>query len=483
MKNLIIKSGILTGIVSLLFSCEPQSLNIENPEQYSGVFMQSANTTISKTYDIEDQWHPISFGAGYGGFNELDRDLEVTFEVRPNLVDEYNSSNGTNYLAPPSDSYRIQQNKVTIPAGKSGSNSIALEVNPIHFQGTDPILIPVTIVSTSGDIKINEESKTTYFVVNGAYKTVYIQSSNEISSSTYDIENQWQSITVGARYEAFNALNRDLEVTFEVRADLVAAYNSSNGTNYSVPPTGSYRIQQNTVSIPAGGTETTTTLEVNPAYFQGGLPILIPVTIATVNGDIRIDEERKTTYFLVSGTPQYFPRTGWTATSPSQHDATTNAAQNTLDGNFASFYHSRYGTGAATLPHEITVDMKNIKTLHGVHIHGRRPSGSQASGSQTYLYPSVNVIEVSENGSTWVNVGQSMVTNPGAARRSGLGTTPVFMTELPSSTSTHTGARDDEPNHLLYFSQSVTARYLRITVYDNHAGSNQGVALSEIYTF
>lgn len=167
-----IRNIVIIGMGSLLFSCEPQSLNIEDSARYSRVFMSSASeTSIEKTYDITDEWHQIPFGAGYGGFNQLTQDLEVTFEVAPELIETFNAQNGTNYQIAPEDSYRIAQNTVTIPVGKTGSNSIYLEVNPLYFGGTRPVLVPISIKSATGNVPIEESKRTTYYVISGGYVT------------------------------------------------------------------------------------------------------------------------------------------------------------------------------------------------------------------------------------------------------------------------------------------------------------------------
>ncbi|PRD47663.1 BT_3987 domain-containing protein [Sphingobacterium haloxyli] len=167
-----IRNIFIIGVGLLLFSCEPQSLSIEDSEQYSRVFMQSAgDISIEKTYDITDEWHQLAFGAGYGGFNQLTENLVITFEVQPELVEPFNTQNGTNYEIAPENSYRLVQNTVTIPVGKTGSNSTRLEVNPLHFGGTRPVLIPVSIQSTTGSVRIEESKRTTYYVVSGGYVT------------------------------------------------------------------------------------------------------------------------------------------------------------------------------------------------------------------------------------------------------------------------------------------------------------------------
>ncbi|WP_157278978.1 BT_3987 domain-containing protein [Proteiniphilum acetatigenes] len=165
------KYSIITSlIVFILASCDLEELHIEDSGQYSKIFMQSAiSGSIEKNFIIEDKWHGLSIGAGYGGVDQLDGDLSVTFEIRPDLVAEFNAANGTRHAILPEESYRFDVNTVTIPAGKSGSNSIEIEVNPFYFGGTRTFLLPVSIKEVNQDITVNPELKTTYFVISGSY--------------------------------------------------------------------------------------------------------------------------------------------------------------------------------------------------------------------------------------------------------------------------------------------------------------------------
>lgn len=165
------KYNIIIGLIVFIFaSCEPKELDIEDSRQYSKIFMQSAIAgSVEHSFTIGDEWHKIRIGAGYGGVDQLDSDVTVTFEVRPDLVEEFNMANGTRYAVLPPESYRFDVSTVTIPAGGTGSNSIEFEVNPYYFGGTRSFLLPVSIKEVDQDIEINPELGTTYFVISGEY--------------------------------------------------------------------------------------------------------------------------------------------------------------------------------------------------------------------------------------------------------------------------------------------------------------------------
>lgn len=199
------RNSLFIGMTSLIFSCEPQSFIVENPEQYSNVFMQSASeTSVARAFDIEDHWHEIPFGAGYGGFDELKEDLIVTFEVRDDLVAEFNALNGTNYQIAPTDSYRIPQTSVIIPAGRTGSNSVNLEVNPLHLGGLRPVLLPISIRSVSGSVNIEESLRTTYYLLSGSYITNPYSPIPKNSWTIHDVSSEEDVNTEGPAWKAID---------------------------------------------------------------------------------------------------------------------------------------------------------------------------------------------------------------------------------------------------------------------------------------
>lgn len=161
-------SLILTFLIS---ACKKPEYPIENANSYSNVFMQlAADGAITQSLPIKDEWIATHFGVGYGGVNLLNDNVEVDFQVDQKIVDEYNQQNNSDYTLPPSDSYRISETTVTIPAGRTGSNFTSLEINPIKLAGTKSYIIPVSIQTVKPEIPIADNLQTTYFIVNGFYE-------------------------------------------------------------------------------------------------------------------------------------------------------------------------------------------------------------------------------------------------------------------------------------------------------------------------
>ncbi|MBD1421884.1 BT_3987 domain-containing protein [Sphingobacterium chuzhouense] len=164
----------ITATFILLFwqNCKVPEYPIENEESYSKIFMQLASDgAVEQSLPIKDEWTTITFGAGYGGLIPLTQNVQVTFEIAQEEVDSYNQQNNTNYELPPLDSYKLNNTTAEIQAGKTGSNSVSLDVNPLKLNGTRSYLLPITISNVTPDIPVSESLKTTYFIINGFYET------------------------------------------------------------------------------------------------------------------------------------------------------------------------------------------------------------------------------------------------------------------------------------------------------------------------
>lgn len=181
MKTIINKTryrSALTMAMMILFtlfiisSCKAPEYPIENADSYSKVFLQSAsNGAIVKNLPIEDKWTDIKLGAGFGGLTPNSENIEVDLIIDPSSLAVYNNINNTNYEMPPADSYRFPDGQISIAKGTNSSNSATLSINASKLQGTKPYLIPVTINKVSPDYPIQENLKTSYYLVNGFYET------------------------------------------------------------------------------------------------------------------------------------------------------------------------------------------------------------------------------------------------------------------------------------------------------------------------
>ncbi|MBZ4190898.1 BT_3987 domain-containing protein [Niabella beijingensis] len=162
----------LLAICLLLQYCKKPAFEVGDPATYAHVFMPLAgNGAVTKSLPIKDEWVRSPLGVGYGGPAELDAAIDITLTIDETVIAAYNEQNNTSYELPPAGSYRLSGDQVQIPSGKNGSNSVALEINPLKLGGTRSYLIPVSIKTVSADLSVAPGMKTAYFIVNGFYET------------------------------------------------------------------------------------------------------------------------------------------------------------------------------------------------------------------------------------------------------------------------------------------------------------------------
>lgn len=278
------------------------------------------------------------------------------------------------------------------------------------------------------------------------------------------IKDEWTTIVFGAGYGGLTPLGQNVQINFEIAQQEVDSYNQQNNTNYELPPPDSYKLDNKTVEIEAGKTGSNSiSLEINPLKLNGTRSYLLPVTISSVTPDIPITEGLKTTYFVLNGfyeTNPYdpLPKGDWAI-----HDFSSQASDGqaiaAIDDNLGTHWLSDWRRDSNNQrpvhPHHIAVDMNSEQRIHGIQIFGRRPSGSQGPTSQDYLFPTNVHIESSNDGRNWQSVG-------------------IF-----SMTATPSGA----PEAILYFEETVTCQYFKVTVLSSNSNNGDTTGIAELIAF
>jgi hypothetical protein len=77
-----------------------------------------------------------------------DKDVQVTLQLDPNVVDAYNTEHGTSYVVPAATQFSIPSMTVTIPAGQK-TGSLRLTAKPNNLFGADEYALGVKIASVS----------------------------------------------------------------------------------------------------------------------------------------------------------------------------------------------------------------------------------------------------------------------------------------------------------------------------------------------
>ncbi len=135
------------------------------------------------------------------------------------------------------------------------------------------------------------------------YASVYIpqdvNTENKLSVFVSDIP---QSINFSACYGGYHTTGKDIKVDFSVNEDLVASYNTANGKNYLPMPHGSYSLETSEAYIKAGTNNTgPIKININAAGLEVAKSYLLPLSITSVNSDVKLHPTLCNAYFVLTG--------------------------------------------------------------------------------------------------------------------------------------------------------------------------------------
>ncbi|MDQ6762972.1 MAG: DUF1735 domain-containing protein, partial [Bacteroidota bacterium] len=150
-------------LASVISSCNKPDVITYSKE--GSIYMpRAANGNSSLLLLLADTAQTTTFGASYGGLRYPSQDINVTFQVDPSLITNYNATHGTSYVLLPAPSYSIPSLMATIKAGETGSNNLPLNIITTNLDKAIKYILPVTLASTSSGF-IDSSLRTTYFTV------------------------------------------------------------------------------------------------------------------------------------------------------------------------------------------------------------------------------------------------------------------------------------------------------------------------------
>jgi len=162
---------ILIYLAVFLTACEPQ-IEIQDPDAHGKIYMpQAVDNPIEKVYYFSDDIDTLVYGANFGGPVDNKHDINVQFKVEPSLVAAFNEKTGNDYQLLPADAYEMGALQATIHKGKYSTGPQILKLKTNKIPGVRKYLLPVWMVADAGPYKINEDIKTSYFVISATYRT------------------------------------------------------------------------------------------------------------------------------------------------------------------------------------------------------------------------------------------------------------------------------------------------------------------------
>lgn len=236
------------------------------------------------------------------------------------------------------------------------------------------------------------------------YNLVYMpQAVNPPAISSLLFKTETQFLVYGANYGGTSYPESDIQVSFSVQADSVAAFNEKNRTSYPMMPAGSYTLSDAAAIIPKGklasqplkiSVKTEGALELFKEY-------LLPVTLSLNSGtNVKMNQNLSTAYYLVSASLPNFDKSAWRIVSFSSEEVSGEGPNNgraaqAIDNSINTYWHTRYSDGFADPPHYLVIDMNETKAVHGVNLVARQ--------NEDRGRPMDIAIQTSSNGTDWTS--------------------------------------------------------------------------------
>lgn len=153
-----------------------------NPvEPYDAIYMTDAQSDAAKTITIDTPPDGTSFTVSSSVI--ASEDVNIELEVRPDLLESFNSKNGKNYVMAPLGSFELSSYKTTIHKGYNQSSPVDVTVNSMEeFAEGTTYCIPVSIKSVSS-MQVLEPSRTLFVVL----KTPVISKAIYLGSNRYTV--------------------------------------------------------------------------------------------------------------------------------------------------------------------------------------------------------------------------------------------------------------------------------------------------------
>lgn len=232
------------------------------------------------------------------------------------------------------------------------------------------------------------------------YSTIYMPRAANSSTKKIVLSDTTYHFQYSAYFGGPVLPKNDIHITFDVNMAAVDSFNKKNGTNYILMPEGSYTLEANSATIPAGR-RSTSLLALNIDASNRALELqtyVLPVSITNIEGTtVPVSGSFGTDYFIFQGSYRQISKKDWKIIGYDSYQNSNTAPNKAIDGNQKTYWHTPWTRPRPAPPHYISVDMGEEHLVHGFKIIGRlgkAPFFSQGN-------PKDIVIKVSSDTTNW----------------------------------------------------------------------------------
>ena len=408
MKNKLYIS-LLAATALTFTSCES---DVDNFMVDDTVGLLNSGLVDAKVYvGVDDPTKIFAIKAGKGR-----QSADATISVDPLVLEEYNglSTTSTTLKQLPSDCYTVSVSKVTLTTDDY-RKSFEISWNRERLEAAlaeDPNQVVPLRMSVTSTGEIDGDRLTT--LIRPVLENPFVGFSRsglvkgDVNATRSGASEQRVFFDINANFIA----QRDIEYTLEIDNTLIDEYNADHGTNYCPFPEGSIKID-----LDGKINEYLSTAKFDLVFVRSGLVpdnapsnfgnFMLPIRLKSLSSS-NIDPENNVILYTVSVEATSLDKGKWSIVEcnsdvnddPESTDSekANNGADALIDGTTSKWWRSIYRT-PQDLPYYAIIDLgrKTAVAKVGFEI--------PASSNRRYANSKAGHIEVSTDGTTWVNVG------------------------------------------------------------------------------
>ena len=402
--------SMFAGCLTTLGACDGSDYSFDSmiPDMYDKIlYLQTTGKQELTLYDTgamnEFSYSVIKSGAR----PELPASADVKVLSQEDLDAQYSEMENVNYRLLTEDAYAIE-NKHMDFTSEDRYKIITVSVDPdvvksnMNAEPNAVWVLPLYVASDTDSINADRNS---IFLQFNEIVSPAIQFSN---TSVSVLEKQYGLVGTFAQEIPFGLdvenTSWDIACKFVVEPEYVDTYNAEHGTVFKALES-NYVIESEQLEIPSGTTEMPLKVTIEGDNLEPG-DYMLPIRLSETSlFTPKSGEDLYLLAFRILGTE--FDRTGWSATPSSETvSGGTGGANDVLDDDINTYWHSKWDNGYAPLPHWLVIDTQTEHRFTQVALQRRIG----------YDYARAGYFYVSSDGSNWTPVGTFTMGNTDATQ-------------------------------------------------------------------
>lgn len=374
---------------------------VEDVDNTRSSGLYSASASEFTTLDIYDlgSTNEVELSIAKAGLE--DNGGTVTFSVEENLLDSVNNINGTSYKLLPSECYTLENATFSVAPGGDrrviGGKLIYDPHKIYEFCGFENVKYVLPLHVSSTGTPMNPDRTNVLYAFNIKKATINLTS----AGGDFEVKDGTTSSPMTLSTEVKFNNEWDLTTSFGVRSqEFVDEYNTTNSTFFIPLPTEAYTVPE--LTIAKGKQAASATIDLKAASLSPGNYIL-PLSINGLSGqgDASISfNPEEVTIFSITKLGTAIDRSNWKISASTEEKtgegAGNGCAEQMIDGNKNTFWHSQWQGGEVPPPYEIILDMGKVNVVSQLGLIARQNSVTKMNLE----------IYAGNDGSTWNLIGK-----------------------------------------------------------------------------